>query len=118
MKKPRAKPGKSSPQTEFSFALQPQRTLPLSERNRYCPVYFPKSGGELKQLASVLGPVLEKTGWEIRISAAGKESFLELIDRRNGGASRRLSPDEIVAWQAILPELMGDRSVLKVGFKD
>jgi len=108
---------KNSLQTEFSFGSAGQKTFQFPNGNEFCPVYFPKSGDELKKLASLLNPILEKTGWGVRFSVDNEGSFLELFDKGQKRPSRRLTPEEVVAWQAILPELLGAGSVLKDGSK-
>ncbi len=75
-----------------------------------CPVYYPKTGEELKTLALRLDPILQKAGWEVRIRPAikGGEDYLELCDPKNERKSRRLSPDEIIAWQVVLDQFAGN----------
>lgn len=106
-----------------------QEELPLgapareTETDSLCPVYYPKTGGELKSLALRLGPILQKAGWEVQIRSGlqGGEDYLELCDPKNGRASRRLSLDEIVAWQVILDQFAenyGDLPGINLGFPE
>ncbi|MGH8004186.1 MAG: hypothetical protein ACRECJ_05635 [Limisphaerales bacterium] len=72
----------------------------------FCPVYYPQTGEGLKELARRLAPVLAKTGWRVRLAEGGEgEFFLELQNKE--GHSRRISPEEALAWQALLPQLSG-----------
>lgn len=75
-----------------------------------CPVYCPKTGEELKNLALRLGPILAKTGWQVQIRPGiqSGEDHLELCDPKNERKSRRLSPDEIIAWQVVLDQFAGN----------
>lgn len=75
-----------------------------------CPVYYPKTGEDLKSLALRLGPILQKAGWQVQIRSdlKGGEDYLELSDPKNERKSRRLSPDEIIAWQVVLDQFAGN----------
>lgn len=117
MKEPKTAKAKKNLQTEFSFGSAGEKIPHFPNEDEFCPVYFPKSGDELKKLAFILNPILEKTGWGVRFSVENEESFLELFDKGKKRPSRRLTPEEVVAWQAILPELLGAGSVLKDGSK-
>ena len=60
----------------------------------------------MKELALRLAPVLAKTGWRMRLTKGENgEEFLEFQNKN--GQTRRLSPEELVAWQALLPQLSG-----------
>lgn len=60
----------------------------------------------MKELARRLSPILVKTGWRVRLTEGENgEEFLELQNKN--GQSRRLSAEEVVAWQALLPQLSG-----------
>lgn len=103
-----AKTRKSKPrQTELAFyppvALKPEGA---GKEEFFCPVYFPPTGEGLAELALRLAPVLAKTGWGVRLAEGEQgEKFLELQNKN--GQTRRLSPEELVAWQALLPQLSG-----------
>lgn len=102
-----AKTGKRKPQqTELTFC-PPVVKKPESspEEKLFCPVYYPQTGDGLKELARRLAPVLAKTGWRVRLLEEEGNLFLEL--RNKEGRSRRLSPEEALAWQALLPQLSG-----------
>ncbi len=61
-------------------------------------------------LARRLAPVLAKTGWSVRVverEEGGK--FLELQNKY--GQSRPISPEELVAWQALLPQLSASENL-------
>ena len=113
MKEHKAARVKKSSQTEFSLGSAGEKNPHFPNGGDFCPVYFPKSGDELKKLASILNPILGKMGWGVRFSVENEESFLELFDKDKKRPDRRLTPEEIVAWQAILPELLGAGSILK-----
>lgn len=94
-------------QTQLAFhpppAEKPER--PQNEE-LFCPVYYPQTGDGLKDLALRLAPVLAKTGWAVQLAEGENgDFFLEL--RNKSGQTRRLSPEEAVAWQALLPQLSG-----------
>ncbi|MGE5693005.1 MAG: hypothetical protein ACM3YF_04410, partial [Candidatus Zixiibacteriota bacterium] len=72
----------------------------------FCPIYHPPTGDDLKDLARRLSPVLARTGWQVLI-LEGEEGGACLEIRNKDGQSRRLSPDEALAWQALLPQLSG-----------
>ena len=95
-----------SQQAELAFhppvAQKPEGT----EKKFFCPVYYPPTGEGLADLALRLAPVLAKTGWSVRLTEGENgEEFLELQNK--SGQTRRLSPEEAVAWQALLPQLSG-----------
>lgn len=70
----------------------------------FCPIYYLQAGGGLKDLARRMAPVLARTGWVVRV-VEGEEKFLEIQNKN--GQRRRLSPEEALAWQVLLPELSG-----------
>ena len=102
----KTKKGKTK-QTELAFqtpiASHPNKT---SENGFFCPVYYPPTGEDLGALALRLASVLAKTGWVVRVAEGEQgEKFLELQNKN--GQRRRLSPEEALAWQALLPQLSG-----------
>ena len=98
---------KTFPQAELTFfpaAIEkPER--PQKEKI-LCPVFYPPTGEGLKALVLRLAPILKRTGWEVRVvqEENGEEA---LVLQRGNGQTRRLSPDELTAWQALLPQLAG-----------
>jgi hypothetical protein len=64
---------------------------------------------ELKSFALRLGPILQNAGWEVQICSGfqGGEDYLELCDPKKERKSRRLSPDELIAWQVVLDQFAG-----------
>ncbi len=72
----------------------------------------------MKELAQRLAPVLAKTGWRVRLTEGEKGGeFLELQNKN--GQTRRLSPEELAAWQALLPQLSGLENLFSTsGFDD
>lgn len=96
---------RKSKQTELAFqTVTASRPNGTPEAGPFCPVYYPPSGEELGALALRLAPVLAKTGWSVRVAVGERgEKFLELHNKN--GQSRRLSPEEVLAWQALLPQL-------------
>ncbi|MGH7198876.1 MAG: hypothetical protein ACREH5_09095, partial [Candidatus Omnitrophota bacterium] len=71
------------------------------------------SGEELGTLALRLAPVLTKTGWAVRVVEGERgEKFLELQNKQ--GRIRRLSPEEVQAWQALLPQLSASENLFSI----
>ncbi len=78
----------------------------MPDAGQFCPIYYPQTGEGLKDLARRLAPLLSKSGWQVLFSEGdGGDFFLELKNKE--GRCRRLSPDETLAWQALLPQLSG-----------
>lgn len=104
MAKSRKKP---SPQVDLAFRVPVLReTDQVRTNSPACPIYYPKTGPGLRELALRLGPILKRAGWEVHVVAGdGGDEFLQLQNK--SGHSRRVSPEELVAWQALLPELLG-----------
>jgi hypothetical protein len=98
---------KRTEQTELTFhppiAPDPNES---AKAGLLCPVYLPPTADGLKELARGLSPVLARTGWQVLI-LEGEEGGACLEIRNKDGQSRRLSPDEALAWQALLPQLSG-----------
>ncbi len=101
-----AKTKKRKPQqTELAFqtpAVGNSKGTP--DAGLFCPVYYPQAGAGLLDLARRLAPVLARTGWNVRVVEGEEgEKFLDLKNKY--GQSRRLSPEEALAWRALLPQL-------------
>ena len=98
---------KESQQAELAFYPPVSKEPDKPEADGlFCPVYYPPTGEGLADLALRLAPVLAKTGWAVRVAEGEQgEKFLELQNKN--GQTRRISPEELVAWQALLPQLSG-----------
>jgi hypothetical protein len=91
----------------FALPAAPPNRSPQSVENGFCPVYYPKTGEGLINLALRLAPILQKTGWEVQIVSAEEGDYLELCDSKGERESRRLSDDEQLVWQVVLNQLGG-----------
>lgn len=109
---------RKSGQTELALqtpALPPPNESP--DAGHFLPVYYPPGGEELGALALRLAPVLAKTGWVVRVGEGEQgDKFLELQNKN--GQRRRLSPEEALAWQALLPQLSGLDTLFSSGPND
>ncbi len=101
---------KTSRQAELAFS-PPVLGKPGSPQKEahVLPVYHPPTGEGLKALFFRLAPILAKTGWGVRV--VRDENGQEALELQRGGTTRRLTPDELTAWQALLPELAGGETL-------
>jgi len=95
MKEPKTAKAKKNLQTEFSFGSAGEKIPHFPNEDEFCPVYFPKSGDELKKLAFILNPILEKPGGASGFPLKTRKAFWNFLIRVKKGRAAGLLPKKL-----------------------